>query len=253
MTDAIAYSSKLRKINPQTKTWFALCTLFLCVFMHDIYVSIIVIAFMWSVIFYGCKIRAHELFHLIAIPVLFLIMSMAAIILNISGTPEKLLALPFFGKYITCSKESVYKGISTIITAFSAVSCMYFYALTTPLNDMIAVMQKLKISDVITELFMLIYRFIFMLLDIAEDIFTAQKCRLSEKNIKIYLKSTAILCSVLFIRAFKRADILYTAMESRGYDGRINTLKKKFEKNFKITVFAVFFDLFLIALYIWRK
>jgi cobalt/nickel transport system permease protein len=178
---------------------------------------------------------------------------MTAIILNVSDTPEKLFALPFFGKYITCSSESVYKGVNTIFTAFSAVSCMYFYALTTPLNDMIAVMQKIKVPDIITELFMLIYRFIFMLLDIVSDISTAQKCRLSDKNTKVYLKSVVILSSVLFMRAFKRADILYTAMESRGYDGRINTLEKKFGRNIKTDIFAVTFDLFLIALYIWRK
>lgn len=253
MTDTIAYSSKLRKLNPQTKTWFALCTLFLCVFMRDIYVSLIVTAFMWCVIFYGCKISTHELFHLIAAPVIFLFMSMAAIILNVSDTPQGFLAIHIFGKYITCSLESVYKGVCTIITAFSAVSCMYFYALTTPLNDMIAVMQKMKIPDIITELFMLIYRFIFMLLDIALDISTAQKCRLSDRNFKTSLKAAVVLASVLFVRAFKRADVLYTAMESRGYDGKINTLEKEFGKNVKTDIFALFFDLSLIALYIWRK
>ncbi len=69
---------------------------------------------------------------------------------------------------------------------------------------------------------MLIYRFIFVLLNISEQISVAQKSRLGNVNFSASLRSAGILGGSIFIKAFKRSNDILNAMESRGYTGSID-------------------------------
>jgi cobalt/nickel transport system permease protein len=81
------------------------------------------------------------------------------------------------------------------------------------------------------ELMSLIYRFIFVLLETADTMFTAQSSRLGYVDLKTSYRSLGALVSTLFVRAYKRSTDLYTSLESRGYDGDLNVLEEPFQKN----------------------
>ena len=110
--------------------------------------------------------------------------------------------------------------------AFSSVACLYFLILTTPVTDLLAVLRRLHCPWLLLELMLLIYRAIFVLLDIAGAIQTAQNCRLGNRSFSSKLRCMGQMLSVLLVRSLKKSSLLYDAMESRLYDGRIRVLEE---------------------------
>lgn len=102
------------------------------------------------------------------------------------------------------------------------------------------------------ELMLLIYRFIFVLSDIASAISASQAARLGNKNFSTSCKSFGALGSVLFIRAFAKSSRLYDAMESRCYDGTIRVLQEQYPPRKKEVVWIALFELLLLFLMIGR-
>ena len=70
----------------------------------------------------------------------------------------------------------------------------------------------------------LIYRFIFVLMDTAGRIRVAQESRLGYGSFRKSLDHMGDLVSLVFLRAWRKGDKVYTALESRGYDGSLSTL-----------------------------
>ncbi|MEE1393859.1 MAG: energy-coupling factor transporter transmembrane component T, partial [Negativibacillus sp.] len=87
------------------------------------------------------------------------------------------------------------------------------------------VLRRLHCPWLILELMLLIYRAIFVLLDISDAIQTSQNCRLGNRNIRSKLSCMGQMLSVLLVRAMRRSSALYDSMESRLYDGQIRVLE----------------------------
>ena len=112
--------------------------------------------------------------------------------------------------------------------ALASVSCLYFLSFNTPMPDILNVLRVMRCPRIILELMLLIYRYIFVLLEIASNLRTAQNSRLGNKDYRTSLKSFGALASALFIRAIKKSNALYDAMESRCYDGTIRVLNETY-------------------------
>ena len=119
--------------------------------------------------------------------------------------------------------------------------------------DILDVLKKLHCPKILIELMLLIYRFIFVLLETASAISMSQDCRLGNKNYRTALKSFGMMGSVLMIRAISRSNRLYDAMEARCYDGTIHVLSESRPPKKKVILAIILFDgaLFLFAL--WRR
>ena len=87
-------------------------------------------------------------------------------------------------------------------------------------------LRRLHCPWLLLELMLLIYRAIFVLLDIAGAIQTAQNCRLGNRSFSSKLRCMGQMLSVLLVRSLKKSSLLYDAMESRLYDGRIRVLEE---------------------------
>ena len=143
--------------------------------------------------------------------------------------------------YVTAGKETIDYGIRVFFTAMASVSCMYFLACNTTMTDLLTLFRRMKCPPVLVELMLLIYRFIFVLLDCAHAISTAQQSRLGYRDYKTSIQSFGGLASHLFICSIKRSERLYDAMEARGYDGTIQVLDEEHPpKKSEIVGIAVF-------------
>ena len=101
---------------------------------------------------------------------------------------------------------------------------MYFLALNTPVTDLTMCLGRLHVPRLLVELMELIYRFIFVLSETAGSIRTAQASRLGYQGLRRSLSSLGTMASLVFLRAWRRADRIYAALESRGYAGSLTTL-----------------------------
>ena len=140
-----------------------------------------------------------------------------------------------------------------IITAMAAVSCLYFLSLNTTMTDILAVLRKLHCPPLLSELMLLIYRYIFLLLDIAYFISLSQDSRLGHKDFPTSLRSFAALAQTLFIRATEKSRVLYDAMEARCYDGEIHVLEENRPASKKHIAAIIFFESFLLAVTLYIR
>lgn len=187
------------------------------------------------------------------IPLGFLILSTVAIIVNISKNPLDAYAIPIGSYYITGSYIGVWRGIQLIVTALASVSCLFFLSLNTTMTDVFSVMRKLKFPSLFVELMLLIYRYIFILLDVSSSITTSQESRLGYKNYKSSIKSFGTMLSAVFVRAMQRSRNLFDAMEARGYDGEIKVLEEHYPSKKRNLIMIFAFELMLLAVTIYIK
>lgn len=250
--DKLSYQSNLRYVNACEKTVFAIVTLLLCVTGRSIVISVIVLAAMGFLTVKKGGTPFFRYVKLMTIPLAFLLMSTVAIILNWSKTPLDAFALPIGNHFLTSSRSSLFFGVQLILTALAGVSCLYFLSLSTPMPDILMALRTFRIPSLMVELMLLIYRFIFVLSEIAAAIRISQDSRLGNRNFSTSCKSFGLLGSALFVRAFVKSSKLYDSMESRLYDGKIRVLAEDYPPRKEEIALILLFELFLIVLLIWR-
>ncbi len=247
LVDKLCYLSKLRYVNAGEKFAFAMLTLVFCIVSRSIAMGIFVMAVTGFLTVYKGGIAFTRYLKLMMVPLAFLLLSTAAIIVNIARAPLSAFALPVGGIYLTGSWESILQGVQLIVTAMAAVSCLYFLSLNTTMTDILAVLRRLHCPALMAELMLLIYRYIFVLLDVAYYISTSQNARLGHKDLRTSLHSFAGLVQALFIRAMKRSRNLYDAMEARCYDGEIRVLEESHPARAGHIAAIAVFELLLLA------
>lgn len=248
VVDKLCYTSKLRYVNAGEKAAFAIITLFICIAARSLLIAGVVLLVNGFLTVRKGGIRLGRYFKLMTIPFAFLILSTLTIIVNISKVPLDAYAVLVGTFFITGSKASMLFGIRLFMTALASVSCLYFLSLNTTMTDILEVLKKLHCPEMMIELMLLIYRYIFVLMETASAIMVSQKSRLGNKSFRISLKSFGQMGAGLFIRALKRSNALYDSMESRCYDGRISVLSVQHPPKRKEVGAILLFELILLVL-----
>lgn len=226
LIDSLSYSSKLRYKNPEEKFAFAMISLVICVVSRSVLAAVIILSINSHLIVRKGEIPfLYYLKHLL-VPLVFLALSTLTIFINVSKVPLDGYAIPIGGYYLTGSMEGISRGGSLMLTALAAVSCLYFLSMNTPMTEILEVLKRLHCPIILIELMLLTYRFIFILTEAAGAILTAQKARLGNRNLRTSLDSFGKMVSILFVRALKKSEYLYDAMESRCYDGELRVLRE---------------------------
>lgn len=226
LIDKLSYRSKLRYVNASEKLMYAVLTLILCILSRSVRVAALVFVINGILTVGKGGIPLSRYIRLLMIPTAFLIAGTAAIVINISKVPMDAFALELGEWYITGSVEGLYLALELCATAFSSVTCLYFLSLNTVMTDILDALRKLHFPALLTELMLLVYRFIFVLFQTASAITVSQQARLGNRDFKTRVRSFGAMGSALFILALKRSNMLYDAMESRCYDGNIRVLTR---------------------------
>ncbi|PKM48010.1 MAG: cobalt ECF transporter T component CbiQ [Firmicutes bacterium HGW-Firmicutes-8] len=229
--DGFAYNNRLRHVHPLEKAGFAMITMFLCLGFSLPVISYLVIILMAAAIVGCAGIPLKIYLKLMSLPFTFLLIG--ALTIAVSVTTQGVDAGWLAG--ITVSGITVgltYNGLATagglFCKSLGAVSCLYFLSLTTPAVEMTAVMRKLKIPSLFIELTDLVYRFIFVMLETADDIYISQSSRWGYASLKTSMKSLGQMTAALFVKALHRSRMLFIALSSRGYTGQINVLAPEY-------------------------
>ena len=122
--------------------------------------------------------------------------------------------------WFSSSPEALYNGVVIIARSLGAASAMNFLTLTTPLVDLLELSRRWRMSVLLIDLTVIMYRFIFVLLDTLNTMAMAQDSRLGyTTSYWRAMNGAGLLGSRLFVNAFQRSRRLQIAMESRGYEG----------------------------------
>lgn len=254
LIDQYAYKSKLKQTESTLKLFFAILTLIVCLFANNLITSLIVLVTMICITVLIGGTPFHIFVKLLIIPLSFLLISVFTLAITITQqSKELLIAISVMNIWIGFSGTGLIIAINLLIKALAAVSCIYFLSLSTPMIDILNTLSKLGVPKLLIEIMELVYRVIFIFIETSYSIYYAQSCRLGYKDIRSSYHSLGTLITKLFIKSFKKADELYTALEARGYDGEINLLLDTYEKNWLGYLLVIVFNAFLIYMTIILK
>lgn len=254
MTDALAYNSELKNVNPILKTLFSLICVLLCINAKDIIISLVVIFSMLYIICRLGKIPFCSVINLIKSQFVFLLISCSIILIECLKSPIGIFQLKIMNSLWLCiTKESLLLSSTIFFQALGAMTCIYFLALTTTLSQLIYVLHKFHIPKLIIELMYLIYRYLFVLLNVQQKM-TASACsRLGYNGIKHSLHSSALISGGVLASSFRRCSANLDSMESRCYEGELVFLTHTPKLLPRHILFTVGYITLLIFLILIRK
>lgn len=248
--DHYAYLSKQKRIEPLQKMGFTLVTLLTCVILNSPWVSAAVILAMTGYTVLKGGIPLAFFLKLMLVPIAFLMIGILTILINAYPGPEGLLlAVPIAGHWLGISSQSLNMAVNLFFKALGATACLYALSLTTPMVALLSALRRLGLPVLIADLMGLIYRFIFVLLDTSAAIMTAQHARLGYGTAKTAYKSFGTMLTMLLVRALKRSDDLYTALESRGYQGELTVLEENYERSPSFTIATLILNALLAGVW----
>ncbi|PXV96145.1 cobalt/nickel transport system permease protein [Lachnotalea glycerini] len=257
--DQYAVQSGLVDMNPDLKLLTGVLSLVLCLMSPNGITAIVVAVFMLYITLYHGKLKALQYFNLILIPLFFITLSGLVLLVDFSKKKFGFFNISILGGYLIVTQTSMKTAFLVSTRALCSITCLYMISLSTPLFEIIGVLRKYKVPEIIIELMYLIYRFIFILLEAYHNMKTAADTRLGYCNIKRSYYSFFGICSNLFVIAFQKASKSFDAMEARGYNGNLKFLEKdKPVKRLQIVFFLFYcFIMFMILVLerigIWQK
>lgn len=110
------------------------------------------------------------------------------------------------------------------VKAFLSVLCMTLLTATTKFPDFLKALERLKCPKIMVMILSFMYRYIFVLYDELMKMFQAKQARSVGGGRLFHARALASMIGALFIRTYERAEAVYLAMCSRGFDGEIKTI-----------------------------
>ena len=140
---------------------------------------------------------------------------------------EAMFSVNLIGLKITGYKDGLIEGVRVTSRIVGGVSLVVALGFATPFIEFVAALSWLRVPKPFIEIMMFAYRYLFMFLEDANTIYSAQKNRLGYTGIRKGLNSFGVLTGSLVLRGFDQSQKTADAMVQRGYTGDIPLLKRK--------------------------
>lgn len=131
---------------------------------------------------------------------------------------------------LTVTYDGLIIFFNVLVKAYLSVLCMILLMATTEFSYLLKALEELNVPKLITMILSFMYRYIFVVQDELLMMQLAKASRTTGGSRWFHVKTLANMLGVLFLRTYERAESVYLAMCSRGFNGRINTIK-----DFRIT------------------
>ena len=213
-----AQTNALRQTNPGLKLFLGLASILLCVSSPGPVAPLLVAVSLSVAILALARIPPRVYARLLLIPVSFAVMSIA-VILFITGSGTVLFEVP--GLPLAVTADGANLAVLLLARVFGGMCSLYFIALTTPMTEVFDIFRRLGVPTVLIDLAMLIYRFIFILIEEAGQIYRSQVMRLGYGRFRESVNSFGMLAGALFLRTWESGEALVLAMDARCYDGKL--------------------------------
>lgn len=223
LIDKYAYTNNLRYVKPSIKAVIGVIFLMLSMILTSKTLLAGIILLISFTIVFLAKIDFKNYLSLVKIPMCFLILGVIINLINISFEKDSMIySFKIWSIYIGTSIESIDTSLYILIRSISCLSCVYFIVLTTPFNDILILLKKMRIPNTAIELSMLVYRFIFIFLEEVDEIKKSQQLKFGYINLKTSYKSVGMLGSILFRRMIIRYEELSISLDVKLYDGEFH-------------------------------
>lgn len=219
--DHYTMNNELTGSNIYSKVIFAILAILLNLISGSPIVPFLIFILCSFLIIFIAKIPLRFYATFMAIPIGFAVLS--GIFLAFLGTGEQIWSLGILGLGLTAG--GVNQALLVFFRVLGGVAALGFLILTTPMNRIFAVFHDLHVPSILTDLAILMYRYIFLFLDVTATMYNSQKTRLGYHNYMSWMHCLASLAGMVFIRTWEQGEISYKALASRGYNGQLNMIR----------------------------
>jgi cobalt/nickel transport system permease protein len=223
--DTLAYASRLRSLPPEHKLLFAIALL-LITYVARVPVQLLIAGWIgiWTVIY--AEIPASIYLRLLSITAAFWLTSLPALVISgveLSHLPSAHADIwqgfAWGNYYFYLSEQGMQQAGELGARAVASTSCIYFAILTIPFTEILDVLRRIGCPALLIELMMMMYRFIFVLLQTAHQLWTAQQSRGGYRTWRLWMKSSGLLVGQLLRRTLENYRQVSLTLASRGFTG----------------------------------
>jgi cobalt/nickel transport system permease protein len=130
-----------------------------------------------------------------------------------------LLSFTLCGCRLTATEEGGWRAVLMGSRVLGGVSVLVLLGAVTPAHQLFHALRWLGVPKTWVEVALLMYRYIFVLLDEAADVATAQRVRLGYAGLSRSLSSLGELSGTVIVRSLDQSVRTHEAMMLRGYRG----------------------------------
>jgi cobalt/nickel transport system permease protein len=216
-SDVFAHKENLvTGIEARTKIAFTVIALVINLLSPTIYTPIAIALFCLATLM-AIRIPPKLLMLRLTMPLLMAAVVLITQIFFYGTTP--LFTIPFWGFNLVGYEEGLARGLLIMCRVIGGVSLILFLSMSTPAHRLLLAASWFRLPKVFIELALLIYRYIFVLIEEAIAIKDAQRVRLGYRSWQQSIRSVGALGGILILRAYDRAERVFEAMIARGYTG----------------------------------
>lgn len=212
-----AYANRWRPVNPAAKGSFALAGLVAAFLATTPASALGVMLLLAACTTLGAGVPFSLYLRVAAPTVGFLTLSCLTLLVSIhfddAGQPAWRLAPEALPRIATVASRSL-----------AALAALLGLVLTTPLPDLIVLLRRLRMPEVLLDLMVLCYRMLFVFSSAMQDTLTAQQARLGYGSARRSLRSLGLLTANLAVLIWLRTRCLHQAALSRNSDGPLRFL-----------------------------
>jgi cobalt/nickel transport system permease protein len=215
--DRNAQTNRWRWLPVTEKAVFAIGLMIASLLSHGWAVQGIIVALVAFLLIFGARIPVRDLLSTGTIPLGFILTSTLAQVVTLHFDH----GAPHLGLSWTTLHSAAYTGLRS----FACVLALLGLALTTPLPDILALLRRMGVSSEINDIALMMFRFIWLILDCAERGTQSQANRLGYSTYPRAMRSLGMLGASLLPRALGRAQRLECGLSARGYDGELRFIQ----------------------------
>ena len=138
-----------------------------------------------------------------------------------------LFSLHIAGFELVGHRDGLLEGVHIASRIAGGVTVLAVVGFSTPFTELMAALAWLKVPQVLIDVALFAWRYLFLLMEDAQVVYHAQRNRLGYVGYRRGLCSFGTLAGVLVIKAFDNSQSITTAMVQRGYDGDMPMLLHK--------------------------
>ncbi|MCF6165846.1 Transmembrane component CbiQ of energizing module of cobalt ECF transporter [Furfurilactobacillus rossiae] len=158
----------------------------------------------------------------------FIALSIIGIAFTMSPSPKNVYgAIHLFGNYFGLAKSMMPMTLELSFRIITAIVCTYWFALTTPFQQIILLFKHLHFPSLLIEETLLMYRFIFIFVDSFEQIYRAQELRFGYASLGLSVHSAAILGKMLFEQVIINYQKMTYALDAKIFQGEFAVQENK--------------------------
>lgn len=223
--DRLSHNNRLRQLPPEHKLGFALAGLGIALIAYPpvqgaiaLWMSVWIVGYARiPMSIYGRMLSLAVGFWLTSIPALLI--SVVAVSARETIQTDALSGLTIGSYYLYLSNQGFIQAGLIFARTIATVSCLYFILFTTPFTELLQVLRRIGCPVILTELLLLMYRFIFILLSTARELWIAQQSRNGYRTRQRWIYSLSLLVSQLFNKTLEHYRQFVLSTAARGFNG----------------------------------